>query len=94
MKRFFVPRYQERSRHASGIFDKHEMLYRSADFPGAEGQSVLQERFTFTNDAVFDQEGFAVAENVQKSLLNGENTHHTLGVAEGPLAMFQNSIDD
>ncbi|MBO4204803.1 Rieske 2Fe-2S domain-containing protein [Micromonospora echinofusca] len=72
----------------------HEMLYRKDDFPGEEGEAALAKRFDFTNDVVFDGEDFAVAEDVQENLRYGANDFHTLGLAEGLLAMFQQSIDD
>lgn len=72
----------------------HEMLYREADFEGEKGQAALAKRFTFTNDVVFDTEDFAVAEDVQQNLTYGANEFHTLGLAEGLLAMFQQSVDD
>jgi phenylpropionate dioxygenase-like ring-hydroxylating dioxygenase large terminal subunit len=71
----------------------HEMLYRADDFQGSAGQSALEKRFVFTNDTVFDQEDFAIAEDVQKNLTRGANEFHTLGLAEGLLAVFQHSID-
>ena len=71
----------------------HEMLYRAEDFPGSAGQSALQKRFTFTNDTVFDQEDFAIAVDVQRTLRHGGSDHHVLGLAEGLLAMFQDNID-
>ncbi|MFD0343084.1 aromatic ring-hydroxylating dioxygenase subunit alpha [Streptomyces sp. NPDC127117] len=72
----------------------HEMLYRADDFPGSTGQSALEKRFRFTNDTVFDQEDFAIAEDVQRHLVNGGSDHHVLGLAEGLLAIFQNNIDE
>jgi hypothetical protein len=42
---------------------------------------------------VFDLEDFAVAEDVQKGLRYGGNEFHTLGLEEGLLAIFQQSID-
>ena len=72
----------------------HEMLYRADDFQGSRGQSALEKRFVFTNDTVFDQEDFAVAEDVQKNLIRGGNRFHTLGLGEGLLAMFQDNIDE
>ncbi|SFY48407.1 Biphenyl 2,3-dioxygenase subunit alpha [Streptomyces sp. F-1] len=72
----------------------HEMLYRDADFTGSPGQSALAKRFRFTNDTVFDQEDFAIAENVQRTLPHGGSDHHVLGLAEGLLAMFQQTIDE
>jgi phenylpropionate dioxygenase-like ring-hydroxylating dioxygenase large terminal subunit len=71
----------------------HEMLYRAEDFAGSEGQSALEKRFKFTNDDVFDQEDFAIAEEVQRTLPYGASDHHVLGLAEGLLAMFQSNID-
>jgi len=70
------------------------MLYRADDFQGSRGQSALEKRFVFTNDTVFDQEDFAVAEDVQKNLIRGGNRFHTLGLGEGLLAMFQDNIDE
>lgn len=72
----------------------HEMLYRAEDFRGSAGQSALRKRFVFTNDDVFDQEDFAIAEDVQRMLEHGGSDHHTLGLAEGLLAMFQDTIDN
>lgn len=72
----------------------HEMLYRAEDFAGSVGQSALEKRFRFTNDDVFDQEDFAIAEDVQRTLAHGGSDHHVLGLAEGLLAMFQNNIDE
>ncbi|MFC4604304.1 hypothetical protein [Rhodococcus kronopolitis] len=43
---------------------------------------------------MFDPEDFAVAENVQRSLLDGADNHHALALAEGVLALFRNNIDD
>ncbi len=71
----------------------HEMLYRAEDFQGPAGQHALEKRFVFTNDTVFGDEDFAIAEDIQKNLARGANTHHTLGLAEGLLAMFQSNID-
>ncbi|MDT0262232.1 aromatic ring-hydroxylating oxygenase subunit alpha [Jatrophihabitans lederbergiae] len=71
----------------------HEMLYRAEDFVGPAGQAALEKRFVFTNDTVFGDEDFAIAEDIQKNLVRGANTHHTLGLAEGLLAMFQDNID-
>lgn len=72
----------------------HEMLYRADDFTGSAGQSALEKRFHFTNDTVFDQEDFAIAEDVQRNLTRGGSDHHILGLAEGLLAMFQTNIDE
>ncbi|HET7500484.1 MAG TPA: SRPBCC family protein [Kofleriaceae bacterium] len=71
----------------------HEMLYRESDFVGEAGQAALAKRFQFTNDVVFDLEDFAVTERVQEAERFGVNEFHTLGLEEGLLAMFQNSID-
>ena len=62
--------------------------------PGRGGQAALAKRFAFTNDVVFGGEDFAVAEDVQENLRYGANEVHTLGLAEGLLAIFQQSIDD
>lgn len=72
----------------------HEMLYRESDFEGEKGQADLQKRFTLTNDTVFDQEDFAIAEEVQASLQWGSPSDHILGFSEGLLAMYQRNIDD
>lgn len=69
------------------------MLYRAEDFVGPAGQAALEKRFVFTNDTVFGDEDFAIAEDIQKNLVHGANTHHTLGLAEGLLAMFQGDVD-
>lgn len=58
----------------------HEMLYRESQFVGERGEAALAKRFNYTNDVVFDQEDFAVAENVQLGLLHGANEFHTLGL--------------
>ncbi|HBP0979023.1 aromatic ring-hydroxylating dioxygenase subunit alpha [Comamonas sp. Y6] len=71
----------------------HEMLYKSSEFQGEAGQKALEKRFNYTNDAVFDQEDFAVAEDVQLGLQHGGNDVHTLGLEEGLLAIFQQGID-
>ncbi|MGQ4511151.1 SRPBCC family protein [Streptomyces sp. DW26H14] len=71
----------------------HEMLYRAEDFTGSAGQSGLEKRFRFTNDTVFDQEDFAIAEDVQRGLRHGGADHHVIGLAEGLLAIFQDTID-
>ncbi|UTY59506.1 aromatic ring-hydroxylating dioxygenase subunit alpha [Massilia sp. erpn] len=71
----------------------HEMLYRPEAFAGEEGQAALAKRFDYTNDAVFDAEDFAVAEDVQLGLLNGANEYHTLGLEEGLLAIFQQNVE-
>ena len=69
----------------------HEMLYRDADYAGEEGQDTLAKRFA-NIDAVFEHEDFGVVESVQKGLPYGDE-YHTLGLEEGLLAMFQNSVD-
>ncbi len=71
----------------------HEMLYKPSAFQGEAGQQALEKRFNYTNDAVFDQEDFAVAEDVQRGLQYGGNEVHTLGLEEGLLAIFQQGID-
>jgi len=71
----------------------HEMLYSPSEFVGSEGEKALDKRFTYTNDTVFDQEDFAVAEDVQLGLRYGANEFHALGLEEGLLAIFQRSID-
>jgi phenylpropionate dioxygenase-like ring-hydroxylating dioxygenase large terminal subunit len=69
----------------------HEMLYRDADYPGEDGQASLAQRFA-NIDAVFEHEDFGIVEGVQKGLPYGD-PFHTLGLEEGLLAMFQDSID-
>ena len=71
----------------------HEMLYNPSDFPEASDQNALENRFTFTNDTVFDQEDFSVAENIQCNLEHEPNQFHTLGINEGLLAIFQENIN-
>jgi phenylpropionate dioxygenase-like ring-hydroxylating dioxygenase large terminal subunit len=71
----------------------HDMLYRGSEFEGEKGQAALAKRFEFTNDVVFDLEDFAIAEDVQAALPYGPNEFHTLGLQEGLLAVFQNSVD-
>lgn len=71
----------------------HEMLYRESDFSGEKGQAALAKRFHFTNDVVFDNEDFAIAEKVQRNLRHGGSDHHVLGLNEGLLAIFQDNID-
>lgn len=70
------------------------MLYRPEDFQGEAGQQELSKRFTYTNDTVFDAEDFAVTEGIQSNLRSGANAVHTLGLEEGLIAMFQQSVDD
>lgn len=72
----------------------HDMLYRASDFQGEKGDAALQKRFEFTNDVVFDQEDFAIAEDVQTGLRPGANDTHTLGLQEGLLAIFQSNINE
>jgi phenylpropionate dioxygenase-like ring-hydroxylating dioxygenase large terminal subunit len=71
----------------------HEMLYRPEAYVGEEGLAALAKRFDYTNDAVFDAEDFAVAEDVQLGLKYGANKFHTLSLEEGLLAIFQQNID-
>jgi phenylpropionate dioxygenase-like ring-hydroxylating dioxygenase large terminal subunit len=71
----------------------HEMLYRADKFQGSAGQSALEKRFVYTNDTVFGGEDFAIAENIQKNMLRGGTTVHTLGLAEGLIKVFQDNID-
>lgn len=70
----------------------HDMLYREADYAGEEGQATLAQRFG-NIDAVFHHEDFGIVEGVQAGLHSGANTHHTLGLEEGLLGMFQHNID-
>ncbi|WP_414986642.1 hypothetical protein [Acidovorax sp.] len=56
-------------------------------------RNALTTRINYTNDAVFDNEDFAVAEDVQLGLIHGANNVHTLGLEEGLLAIFQQGID-
>ncbi len=71
----------------------HELLYLEKKFDFENRESALAKRFDYTNDLVFDQEDFDVAEDVQKGLRYGPNEFHTLGLEEGLLAIFQRSID-
>ena len=70
------------------------MLYRPEQFHGEAGMKALEKRFSYTNDVVFDGEDFAIAEGVQRGLVQGGNTMHTLGLEEGLLAIFQQNIED
>lgn len=70
----------------------HTMLYRAADYAGEEGQAALTSRFA-NIDMVFSHQDFGIVEHVQSSLKNGGNEFHTLGLEEGLLALFQESID-
>lgn len=72
----------------------HDMLYQADHFGGQKGTVELEKRFDFTNDVVFDNEDFAVAEQSQQQLTFGANDFHTLGMEEGLLAVFQRNIDD
>ncbi|MFO7788254.1 MAG: aromatic ring-hydroxylating dioxygenase subunit alpha [Halospina sp.] len=71
----------------------HEMLYRPEDFQGESGQRALEKRFRFTNDAVFDQEDFAVTEGIQSGINFEKDQTHILGLEEGLLGVFQRSVD-
>lgn len=71
----------------------HEMLYRPELFEGESGVNALEKRFSFTNDIVFDQEDFSVAEEIQCQLRSGGNKVHTLGLEEGLLVKFQQNIE-
>lgn len=72
----------------------HDMVYDPSLFEGEEGQQALKKRFEFTNDVVFDQEDFAIAERVQRGFSYGVDEFHTLGLEEGLLAIFQRNIDE
>ncbi|GAB4196272.1 MAG: hypothetical protein Tsb002_29450 [Wenzhouxiangellaceae bacterium] len=69
----------------------HEMLYRQGDYEGEQAQQELAVRFG-NIDAVFHHEDFGIAENCQKGLGYGDQTH-LLGLEEGLLAIFQDNID-
>jgi hypothetical protein len=71
----------------------HDMLYDPSVFEGEPGRLALKKRFDFTNDAVFDQEDFAVAEQVQDGFLYRPDECYTLGLEEGLLAIFRRNID-
>jgi phenylpropionate dioxygenase-like ring-hydroxylating dioxygenase large terminal subunit len=70
----------------------HDMLYREADYPGEEGKADVAKRLENIH-AVFDQEDFAISENVQSGLRSGANEFHTLGLEEGLLALFQENVN-
>ncbi|MDM7853204.1 SRPBCC family protein [Pseudochrobactrum kiredjianiae] len=72
----------------------HEMFYKPEHFEGDKGQEALARRFEYTNDVVFNDEDFAIAERVQEGLRYGSNKHHTLGLEEGLIGIFQRNIDD
>jgi len=71
----------------------HEMLYHPDLFVGPKGQEALQKRFEFTNDMVFDNEDFEVAEGIQSGI-QFESDEHLLGLEEGLVGVFQKSVDD
>lgn len=71
----------------------HEMLYRQGDYEGEEGQEALTQRFA-NIDRVFQYEDFGTAEGCQAALQPGYgDEHHLLGLEEGLLATFQESVD-
>lgn len=69
----------------------HGMYYRKGSYQGEEGQKALTERFA-NIDAVFGHEDFGIAESCQTTLDFGQE-YHTLGLEEGLLAIFQDSVD-
>jgi phenylpropionate dioxygenase-like ring-hydroxylating dioxygenase large terminal subunit len=69
----------------------HEMLYLPENFKGQKGKEALTKRFEFTNDDVFDNEDFAVAEGVQSGI-EFEEDEQIIGLEEGLLAIFQENI--
>ncbi|MTI45789.1 phenylpropionate dioxygenase-like ring-hydroxylating dioxygenase large terminal subunit [Roseibium hamelinense] len=71
----------------------HELLYRPELYADETGMDRLQKRFSFTNDAVFDNEDFEVSVGVQNGMARGGNTVHTLGLEEGLLTLFQMNVD-
>ncbi len=70
----------------------HEMLYRPEEFEGEANQEILAKRFA-NIDWVFGNEDFGIAEKCQRNLAHGGNQTHVLGLEEGLLAVFQQSID-
>lgn len=71
----------------------HEMLYQEANYAGEAGQEMLTKRFENIHSALFDQEDFAIAEDIQVGLRYGPNEFHTMGLEEGLVAIFQENID-
>lgn len=75
----------------------HEMLYRLTQFHGEAGIKALEKCFSYTSDVVFDGKDFARAEGVeglQRGWVQGGNPMHTLGLEEGLLAIFQQTIEN
>ena len=70
----------------------HELLYLPDQYIGDEGIKALRTRFLY-NEVLFDDEDFAMAEKVQRNLLNGVNETHMLGVEEGLIMLFQQNVD-
>lgn len=70
----------------------HELLYLPDQYVGESGQKALKSRFLY-NEVLFDDEDFAMAEKVQKNLLNGVNETHMLGIEEGLVMLFQENVN-
>ena len=74
----------------------HEMYYDKNKFSEDEMnlENQLSKRFIFTNDVVFDNEYFLIAEKVQCGIKTGVDKYHTIGKEEGLVYFFQCSIDE
>ena len=73
----------------------HEMYYDKSKFSPDESirENQLNKRFIFTNDVVFDNEDFLIAEKVQCGIKAEIDAYHTIGKDEGLVYFFQTSID-
>ncbi len=70
----------------------HGMYHLKGRYQDEEGQQMLTQRFA-NIDAVFGHEDFGVAEKCQTTLRYGPS-NHTIGLEEGLLAVFQQSVDE
>ena len=70
----------------------HGMYHLKGHYETAEEQEALTARFA-NIDAVFGHEDFGIAEKCQTTLKHGP-AYHTLGLEEGLLAIFQQSVDE
>ncbi|MCY3823407.1 MAG: aromatic ring-hydroxylating dioxygenase subunit alpha [Nitrospinae bacterium] len=68
-----------------------EMLYLPDKFVGESGQKALRNRLLYAQ-VTLDDEDYKMAERVQANLLNGVNETHMLGLEEGLLTLFQETV--
>ena len=69
-----------------------EMLYLPDKYVGESGQKALRNHFLFT-EYLLDDQDYMMAERVQANLLNGVNETHMLGLEEGLLMVFQETVN-